>query len=497
MSLEKTKSPKDAAVQGFWLGYFVCFAGFYWIAYVLQEFGGLPWVVSVLGFLLFCLLGQPQFLISSFLIKKQVSTKPNNSSLLHPFCHALLITFIYTGLDWALPKLFIDTLGHAFYKASYLRQVADFSGVFLLTFLAVFVNYGTWLSIRNWQENRKIRLNPTLLAGLLCTVLCWSYGFFRYKEIHNIINSPQPTIQVAAIQANIGDIEKLAAEQGIKNAATTIINTFIKMSSEALTLQNRPDFIIWPETSYPTAFRNPRTLSELTLDSQIEGYVKKQNIPLLFGGYDHVQGKDFNAFFMLPTQGALQTYHKSILLLFGEYIPGADFFPFIKDMFPQVGNFGRGNGPETFEVPLESSKLKSIRISPMICYEALFSSYGVESARQGSQLIVNVTNDSWFGLWGEPQLHLALSTFRSIETRLPMIRATNTGFSALITATGEITHQTTLGSPEILNVSIPITPPISTMVRTWGDWFGPFSLAMGILGLLIQTWSTKFSRRKH
>ena len=93
---------------------------------------------------------------------------------------------------------------------------------------------------------------------------------------------------------------------------------------------------------------------------------------------------------------------------------------------------GRGVGPEVLELPVASPQVSKIRASPVICYEALFANYVIAAARKGSQLIMNVTNDSWFGSWGEPQLHLSLSRFRTIETRVPMLRGTNTGISALV-----------------------------------------------------------------
>jgi apolipoprotein N-acyltransferase len=128
-----------------------------------------------------------------------------------------------------------------------------------------------------------------------------------------------------------------------------------------------------------------------------------------------------------------------------------------------------------------------ILTNPIICYEALFSNYVLDAARKGSQLITNITNDSWFGSFGEPQLHLALTTFRSIESRLPQVRATNTGISAYISATGELVQQTQIGVPEIMQVQVPITPPIFSLVKLWGDWFGMFSFAMGAL-ILGRRW---------
>jgi apolipoprotein N-acyltransferase len=258
------------------------------------------------------------------------------------------------------------------------------------------------------------------------------------------------------------------------------MDTYLSMSNQALALTPRPQVVIWPETSYPSTFRTPQTAEERARDQRVEDWVKLTHTPLLFGGYDHEEGKDFNALFAL-SETSFQTYRKNVLLPFGEYIPGMESVRWVREQFPQVGYFGRGKGPDVLALAAEGGV--PIRFSPIICYEALFSNYILAAARQGSQFILNVTNDSWFGRWGEPHLHLALSVFRSIEARLPQIRSTNTGISALILPTGELLHQGPLFEPKIMTYPVPLNEPIWSLVKVWGDWFGPaaFFLALGFL----------------
>jgi apolipoprotein N-acyltransferase len=260
------------------------------------------------------------------------------------------------------------------------------------------------------------------------------------------------------------------------------------MTDQSLALNPRPDAVVWPETSYPTTFGMPSNQDEVALDQSVRNYSRDRNISLLFGGYDHRAGQDYNAFFFLaPDKNPithdmdLQIYRKNILLLFGEYIPFADTFTFLKTALPQVGNFGRGSGPEVMKIYPADPNLPPVLAGPIICYEALFPNYIIRAARKGSQMILNITNDSWFGPYGEPILHFSLVTFRSIETRLPQLRSTNTGISALILPDGTIDKETGIGTEEVMNVSVPITDPIPTLMKAWGDWFGPFCLVIGLI----------------
>jgi apolipoprotein N-acyltransferase len=259
------------------------------------------------------------------------------------------------------------------------------------------------------------------------------------------------------------------------------------MSDKALAMTPKPDALVWPETSYPTTFGTPATLNEVALDESVRNYALTRKTSLLFGGYDHREGKDYNAFFFLAPRASgsepteLQIYRKNILLLFGEYIPLSDYITFLRTAFPQVGNFGRGTGPEVLRVYPNDPAAPPVLAGPIICYEALFPSYIIGAARKGSQMILNITNDSWFGPYGEPILHFSLVTFRGIETRLPQVRSTNTGISALILPDGTVQSRTSIDGEEIMNLTVPITEPIPTLMKAWGDWFGPFCFVIGLI----------------
>jgi apolipoprotein N-acyltransferase len=506
-ALRKRETILQAIIQGVWLSFLMSMGGFYWVGWVLHEFAEVPWVVAIAALLIWSFFGQLQFWIfAPFFSRFSRLSLDRPRKALAVLSVTLAMGFFYTGIDWFLPKLFMDTLGHSFYKATWLRQGADIGGAFLLTLLIFIVNEALFGLIARLKQREEPSIWPAVRAsiGSLALALAFFlvavlYGRAREHQVQAVTERARRTVQGAVIQANVGDFDKIASERGLKGASETVLRLYFQLSDQALALPQKPEFLIWPETAYPSTFRSPTTPDDLAHDQSVESYVKSRSVPLLFGGYDRANEHDYNTLFLLspfaPMAGPvsdLQVYHKSILLLFGEYIPFADTFPILKSMFPQVGNFGRGRGPDVLSIPLPGNR--RVLAGPVICYEALFSDFVIGAARKGAQFILNITNDSWFGPYGEPALHLSLTTFRSIETRLPQLRATNTGISTLIMPDGEITHATQVMTQEILNLSVPVVDNIPTLMKSWGDWFGKWALAAGIILLFLSAWLLRTQR---
>jgi apolipoprotein N-acyltransferase len=486
-ALYQCPTKKKALTHSLWLAWLFSVTSFFWVAYVVSQFGQAPWIIGVLALILFGFVGQPQFVIGAplfFMILKKTGEHPSR-----PFkiiLGGLTFSFLYSGLDWLLPKLFVDTLGHASIGMPYFKQMADLGGPSLITFVMVLVNFAIWDLVSRLRRRGEPALSSALSLSLPLLILAlgtsggfWIYGVQRLKTIEEKLTHPKKTLQAAVIQANIGDIEKIASEKGFRNAAQNVMRTFYDMSDEALHLAQKPEIIIWPETSYPSAFHAPDHSEDFARDQELENFVKTRGVPLVFGGYAEDEKKlTYNAVFYLEPNGRVQTYYKTILLMFGEYIPGADWIPGIKSAFPMVGYFGRGPGSVIREV-------SGIKTQPVICYEVLFPNFIADAVRLGAEVILNVTNDSWFGLHGAPYHHLNLSSFRSIETRTSQIRATNTGFSALILPTGEMIERTELFKPQIMNVNAPVIDLPPTLITRYGDWFAKTAFGLGLIGTLI------------
>ena len=137
-------------------------------------------------------------------------------------------------------------------------------------------------------------------------------------------------------------------------------------------------------------------------------------------------------------------------MAFGEYIPGSQLYPKVKTWLPQISDFKAGNGPQT-------TLFKDIKFGIQICYESLFPRFSTKLASLGSEVIVNVTNDSWYGTYMEPYQHMYMTLARAIEVRRPLIRSTNTGISTVVLADGTILEQSPMNKVWSNTYDVPYT----------------------------------------
>jgi apolipoprotein N-acyltransferase len=193
-----------------------------------------------------------------------------------------------------------------------------------------------------------------------------------------------------------------------------------------------------------------------------------------------------NSLFVLDQQGEIVPphYSKSILLAFGEYIPGEKMFPQIRNWLPAIGQFAAGNGPTTL------LKLGDYKIGPQICYESIFPDFTRRLSNLGAQFIVNATNDSWYGTWQEPYQHMYMTLARAVEFRRPLLRATNTGISTVVLASGEILERSPMHQEWASAYRVPyLKNPPTTFYQRW-FWLMPsilwislgFCLIVGVIG---------------
>jgi apolipoprotein N-acyltransferase len=427
--------------------FFMSATGFYWLIHATESYGGLPYSVAFLVYLAFCLTNQLPIPLYIMLRQKLRTSSWFQNHMILP---ALLLGVVYAGIESFYPKLFVDTVGSAFYRASWTRQLADLGGPMVITVVGIMVNelLFTALSLK--------KIKGLILPVAIGIAIC-AYGFMRTEQFETLKSAHQsdPVFRTAMVQGNIGDFMKVAAERGEANAVNQVLGKYLSLSEQAAKEPLAPDAIIWPETAYPAIFERPFSQTEMAMDRMLKGFLAQAKGYLIFGGYDNdIRGLEYNSVFFLKGGTAYdkQVYHKSVLLMFGETLPFAEYFPSMKSWFPTMGFFGRGPGPETYT--LKNSAGDAFKFAPSICYEGLFEDHSMTGALMGADALLNVTNDSWFGEHGEPYQHLSLTRFRTIETRLPMIRATNTGFTVWIDPTGDQLKSTEISKADVLTAEI-------------------------------------------
>jgi apolipoprotein N-acyltransferase len=175
-----------------------------------------------------------------------------------------------------------------------------------------------------------------------------------------------------------------------------------------------------------------------------------------------------------------ERYYKHNLLPLGEHVPFSEEFPFLLDWIPDAGEFSPGPGAQALQ-------LDGLRLTPLICYEILFPRYVREGLHLGGDVLLNLTNDYWFGRYAEPEQHLSLARMRAFETGRPILRATNTGYSALIAADGSIVTRSGLWQREILRGTLEIPEARSTPYLRAGEWMVVL-LALVAWGLAAIQW---------
>ncbi len=398
-----------------------------------------------------------------------------------PVVRALAGASAWVACEWIWVKLLGDTLGHGLYPSAYLRQLADLGGAAGLSFLLILINEALALALSlapastRWRTSPRALLRPLALSATL-VVLMFGYGIWRLSSLHSTLSVPAPSLRIGMVQSAIIDYDKLRREVGAYAVVRNMLDIHFALSRAALE-QHGVDALLWSETVYPTTFGHPRSADGAVLDQEILDFVTTSGVPLVFGTYDLDEGGEYNAAaFIEPRTGLLGYYRKTHPFPLTEHVPEWLEGPWLRRWLPWTGNWKPGNGARVF--PLRASDGRELSVLPLICLDATRPGLSIDGTRLGAQAILGLSNDSWFS--ADPlgaQLHLAVAAFRSIETRLPQLRVTTNGLSAIIDPTGAVIAGTAMGDRAVLAGDIPMRGPPSTLMVRWGDWVGGAGLA--------------------
>jgi apolipoprotein N-acyltransferase len=358
-------------------------------------------------------------------------------------------------VEWRYPMLFPVYLGHALGDQLTFIQLADLGGPLLLSALVGLAN-AAMLELWHYARGRDWRPH-VVLAGALVAAGAAAYGRVRMEAVAAAVVRA-PALRVGIVQANLGVQEK--GQRAAQDHARYLEQT------RALLAEGPLDLIVWPETVYTRGLRGP-----LPIDA---GLVRQEiATPLLFGGVyvDPATAPPlvYNAAVQVDADGVIRSaYRKHLLIPFTEYVPFAEWWPSLAARFDSAAHFAAA-APGGFD-PTTTVRVDGHGIATPICYEAVRPDLVGSLMRIGqAELIVTLANDAWFGDSQEPALHLAMARMRAVEHRRFLVRATNSGISAVVDPNGRIIAQS--GLMEAANLRATVAwldlPALYTRLRDW------------------------------
>ena len=462
-------------LRGFWSSFFYAWlsafifhaASLYWVYYTCLHGGNLSTGLSLAAWWGLCALLSLQMAIFGgccFFLKKTGAFFPILAAcgwVAFEWLHQTL-AFYALGFPWFM-------LGATQWNFPQTLQLVCLTGVYGLSFVLAWTGIQLGWAVSN-PSVKKIVGSILLVAALFFGV----YGFGQYRleqaekwsKGHSLLS-----VQTALMQPNIDQYKKWdeAFEQEIID---TVRAQAAQLTSDHVRLT------VWPESV------SPGPLTEEKYASVFEEIASSTRSYQLVGSFVPGEKQYVGAYLLPPNSDEWQVYQKIQLVPFGEFVPLQGW---LQTVFPDVevlgelGSFTPGSAMQ----PLLN--MEGVLLGSTICYEAIFPQIWLSQVRKGAKLFINITNDAWFFDTAAPYQHLAANVIRAVETGRPVLRAANTGFSAIISPIGKIERKSGLFTPAILEDSVPLAvKEYNTFYAQWGDWFAWLCTAV-FFTLLIST----------
>lgn len=497
LGVARCESALQASLQGLWLSVLLGIVATPWIAVAAQGYLEVsPWLAG-LALLAYACDHQAQLVLFGPVARglaRVLEARPTASTTVGVLWTGALA---YTGSDWLTPKLLPDSFGLVVVDHPWLAQSAELGGVWALSLLVALANTSGFIVLAALfdparRRPRLLAAGPALVLAGLVFAGAAAFGYQRLDDWRERLEQAPRHVRAGVVQAAVAPEIRRRWGYGDAEAARQALAAWIRTTDDLLARAPQLDFVVWSETAYPGIFRRPENPAQLELNVAFDRYLAAHDMPFVFGAYDRVEDTEKrvlrNGLFLVeppvdPDPGALgpmRVHLKSRLFPVGESLPGIGR-GVARSWLPGAASLAPGPPPTVHPLALGRGR-EPLRIGAAICYEDFFAAHTVALARQGAELLVNVSNDSWFGGEMPAHHHLSIARLRSIETRLPQVRATDTGYSALVLPTGELPVRTAYGQPAALAVSIPIASRPPTLVERWGDWLGPATALLAIAG---------------
>jgi apolipoprotein N-acyltransferase len=443
----REKTPRQAFAHG-WLagmGFYLCTV--YWVVETIGLYSNIPTLVAIVPLLMMCAILASY--TGAFAAGLRFYQQRNGSILLlgPPLWVALewLRSFFFIGFPWV-------NLGYSQHPFLNLIQFAEITGVYGISALVILGNLVSYKLIEG-QATERVRL--VFAIGFLILALS-SWGAWRQGQLAAL--SPAHHLRVGLIQGNIPQDQKWD-----KAFQEDTITRYEQLSRAAVA--KGAELVIWPETAVPFFFQ-----SDILYQQRLLAFVREIKTPLLFGAVGW-QPKNMNevtlfnrAYLVSATGEVLNYYDKIKLAPFGEYIPfHSNVLFFLDKLVEGIGDFAAGTEVRVFSLP-------TAKFGVLICFEGIFPDLARRFVANGGNFLVNITNDAWFGRSSAPYQHLVMEAMRAVENRVPLVRAANTGFSAVVSPDGSIQAKTNLYEAAFL-VEEMSWPQVSSFYAQYGDLF--------------------------
>lgn len=439
----------------------------YWIVIVVGKYGGLPWFISLQALVLLTLYMSAYLVVFSLVARSFLLSLPGVVSL-------LLIPALWVGLDWfrgvfltGLPWM---DLGYALYKMPRLIQIADVVGHHGLSFIIVFTNVFIFLFLKS---QKGIKYYALLVLPALCLYGgVGYYSFERFQEIQRIVAlNDLTTVRIGVVQGNMDQSEKwsLSKQQETVDKYVTL--------SQSLVKGDKPFLVVWPETAlpfYPPSNEQMQPLRQMVSSSSMNLLTGAPWYEIIDRAAQKVNF--YNSALLLTAAGDIEdTYFKNHLVPFGEYVPFKELVPFLSPLVEAVGDFSPGE----IEKPIQ---WEQAQIGVLICFESVFPELSRKWVKAGANVLVNLTNDAWYGMSSAPHQSLGMAVLRAVETRRSLVRSANTGFSAFVSPSGEVVKQSPLFKSWAEIDDVPLLNNITFWVQ-YGYLFGPICLIITLMSI--------------
>jgi apolipoprotein N-acyltransferase len=420
----------------------------YWTAFVVIQYGGLSLPVGVVIMALLCFAVALFPALFAAIVSVWLRGFGRAALLLAPAAWVgteLLRVHTFFSFPWCL-------LGYSQHDLLPFVQIASVTAVYGVSFLLVLAS--ALLAFAGLEAEPRPR---RLALGALALVVGGSWGFGAWR-----MSRPWPEsgrIRVGLVQGGVRQEDKWAPENASEN-----IGRHVELTRHAAAAGAR--LVVWPESSVPFFFDESPELA-----SELGGLVRRLGVYLLFGNDDREsppRGPVFVGAKMLAPDGELTfRYHKIHLVPFGEYVP---FQPLLTlggrhaaKLVQQISDFTPGRDYSVGEAD-------GHRLAASICYEAIFPGLIRELTARGADLLVNITNDAWYGTTSAPDQHFQMATMRAVESGKYLVRAANTGITAVVDPCGRVLERTRLFDTTVLVRDVPIVAG-RTFYTRHGDMF--------------------------